>query len=70
MDRRISTSAEYVEDAGEVATRCPVILMLRIGATQYYHDPLKAGINDVQELSKSMRPSPRRRPIQQSNIGS
>jgi hypothetical protein len=27
--------------------------MLRIGATQRYHDPLRAGINDVQELSKT-----------------
>ena len=27
--------------------------MLRIGATQVYYDPLKAGINDVQELSKT-----------------
>lgn len=27
--------------------------MLRIGATQHYHDPLLAGINDVQELSKT-----------------
>ena len=37
MDRRISTSAEYVEDVGEAATRCPVILhMLR-------RDRLKVG---------------------------
>ena len=27
--------------------------MLRIGTTQRYHDPLIAGINDVQELSKT-----------------
>ena len=27
--------------------------MLRIGATQHYHDPLRAGVNDVQELSKT-----------------
>jgi len=27
--------------------------MLRIQATQVYHDPLRAGINDVQELSKT-----------------
>jgi transposase len=27
--------------------------MLRIGATQHYNDPLKAGINDIQELSKT-----------------
>ncbi len=27
--------------------------MLRIGATQRYHDPLAAGINDAQELSKT-----------------
>lgn len=26
---------------------------LRIQATQVYHDPLRAGINDVQELSKT-----------------
>ncbi len=30
-----------------------ILHMLRIGATQHYHDPLKAGINDVQELSKT-----------------
>lgn len=27
--------------------------MIRIGASQLYHDPLAAGINDVQELSKT-----------------
>jgi len=27
--------------------------MLRIGATQVYVDPLAAGINDLQELSKT-----------------
>ena len=27
--------------------------MLRIGATQRYVDPLAAGINDLQELSKT-----------------
>ncbi|SDA28109.1 Transposase, partial [Methylobacterium sp. UNC378MF] len=27
--------------------------MIRIGASQVYHDPLAAGINDVQELSKT-----------------
>lgn len=27
--------------------------MLKIQATQRYHDPLRAGINDVQELSKT-----------------
>ncbi len=30
-----------------------ILHMLRIGATQRYHDPLKAGINDIQELSKT-----------------
>jgi transposase len=30
-----------------------ILHMLRIGATQRYHDPLRAGINDVQELSKT-----------------
>ena len=30
-----------------------ILHMLRIGATQRYHDPLVAGINDVQELSKT-----------------
>jgi transposase len=30
-----------------------ILHMLRIGATQRYHDPLRAGINDVQELSKA-----------------
>lgn len=30
-----------------------ILHMLRIGAAQTYHDPLKAGINDVQELSKT-----------------
>jgi transposase len=27
--------------------------MLRIGATQHYHDPLAAGLNDIQEVSKT-----------------
>lgn len=30
-----------------------ILHMLRIRATQRYHDPLRAGINDVQELSKT-----------------
>ena len=30
-----------------------ILHMLRIGATQHYQDPLLAGINDVQELSKT-----------------
>jgi hypothetical protein len=30
-----------------------ILHMLRIGATQRYYDPLTAGINDVQELSKT-----------------
>ncbi len=30
-----------------------ILHMLRIQATQVYHDPLRAGINDVQELSKT-----------------
>jgi hypothetical protein len=30
-----------------------ILHMLRIGASQHYHDPLLAGINDVQELSKT-----------------
>lgn len=30
-----------------------ILHMLRIGASQTYHDPLAAGINDVQELSKT-----------------
>jgi transposase len=30
-----------------------ILHMLRIQATQRYHDPLRAGINDVQELSKT-----------------
>jgi transposase len=30
-----------------------ILHMLRIGATQLYHDPLAAGINDIQELSKT-----------------
>lgn len=30
-----------------------ILHMLRIGATQHYHNPLVAGINDVQELSKT-----------------
>ena len=30
-----------------------ILHMLRIGATQRYHDPIRAGINDVQELSKT-----------------
>jgi transposase len=27
--------------------------MLRIGASQHYHDPLAAGLNDIQEVSKT-----------------
>src|SRR5208283_4625565 len=30
-----------------------ILHMLRIGATERYHDPLIAGINDIQELSKT-----------------
>ncbi|SFU19543.1 Transposase [Mesorhizobium sp. YR577] len=30
-----------------------ILHMLKIQATQRYHDPLRAGINDVQELSKT-----------------
>jgi transposase len=30
-----------------------ILHMLRIHSTQVYHDPLRAGINDVQELSKT-----------------
>src|SRR5215212_9310610 len=30
-----------------------ILHMLRIGASQRYHDPLVAGINDIQELSKT-----------------
>jgi len=30
-----------------------ILHMLGIQATQRYHDPLRAGINDVQELSKT-----------------
>jgi transposase len=30
-----------------------ILHMLRIGATQRYHDPLASGINDLQELSKT-----------------
>ncbi|ESZ30611.1 hypothetical protein X734_04370 [Mesorhizobium sp. L2C084A000] len=30
-----------------------ILHMLRIQATQVYHDPLRAGINDVHELSKT-----------------
>ena len=30
-----------------------ILHMLKIQATQVYHDPLRAGINDVQELSKT-----------------
>jgi len=30
-----------------------ILHMLRIGASQHYHDPLAAGINDIQELSKT-----------------
>jgi transposase len=36
--------------------------MLKIQATQFYHDPLRAGINDAQELSKTMRRLPGPRP--------
>lgn len=30
-----------------------ILHMLRVGASQTYHDPMKTGINDVQELSKT-----------------
>lgn len=30
-----------------------ILHMLKIGASQYYHDPIKANINDIQELSKT-----------------
>lgn len=30
-----------------------ILHMLRIQATQVYHDPLRAGINEVHELSKT-----------------
>lgn len=30
-----------------------ILHMLRIGATQRYVDPLAAGINDLQEMSKT-----------------
>jgi transposase len=30
-----------------------ILHMLRIGATQHYHDPLASGTNDLQELSKT-----------------
>jgi transposase len=33
-----------------------ILHMLRIGATQRYHDPIRAGINDVQELSETHEP--------------
>jgi transposase len=33
--------------------RLVILHMLRIGATQRYHDPLANGINDLQELSKT-----------------
>ena len=30
-----------------------ILHMMRIGAVQFYHDPLVSGINDIQELSKT-----------------
>jgi hypothetical protein len=30
-----------------------ILHMLRIGASQHFHDPLAVGVNDVQELSKT-----------------
>ncbi|WP_419799661.1 MAG: IS110 family transposase [Terasakiella sp.] len=30
-----------------------ILHMLKIGASQYYHDPIAANINDIQELSKT-----------------
>lgn len=36
--------------------------MLKIQATQFYHDPLRAGINDAQELSKTHEAIARARP--------
>ncbi len=35
--------------------------MLRIGATQRYHDPLAAGINEAKGLSKPMKRGPKLR---------
>ncbi|KAB2834534.1 MAG: IS110 family transposase, partial [Caedimonadaceae bacterium] len=30
-----------------------ILHMLKLGVSQYYHDPIKANINDIQELSKT-----------------
>ena len=30
-----------------------ILHMLKLGISQYYHDPIKANINDIQELSKT-----------------
>ena len=39
-----------------------ILHMLQIGATQRYVDPLAAGINDLQEMSKTHEAIPRPRP--------
>jgi hypothetical protein len=39
-----------------------ILHMLKIGAAQTFHDPLRAGINDIQELSKTQRRSRAPRP--------
>src|SRR5688572_22513827 len=39
-----------------------ILHMLRIGATQHYHDPLMAGVNDLQELSKTHEAISKARP--------
>ena len=44
-----------------------ILHMLRIGATQRYHDPLMAGINDVQELSNMTRPNMRFVPVKSAD---
>ncbi len=45
-----------------------ILHMLRIGATQLYVDPLAAGINDLQELSKTHETLPSRSAVGLSGI--
>ena len=50
--QNIASVCALVEDAARQDAQV-ILHMLRIRATQIYHDPLRVGINDVQELSKT-----------------
>src|SRR4051812_11092022 len=42
-----------VRDKNDPKDAQVILHMLKIGAVQPFHDPLRAGINDIQELSKT-----------------